>query len=168
MKRIRCAAPILLLAALAPASARSDAMVRTQAMSATTIAEFFVEDDRVRAELEIGLADLEAFRNLLPDELYEKLGHPRRPWAERVPEFFREDLVLAVEEGAPLPGRVVAIAARPRVRRDEISGEPLPQGEGDVELVVFAELEYALPAKPATLTFSAPSGPKTASVGFVV
>ena len=56
----------------------ADAIVRTQAMFASTIAEYYVEEDRIRLELEIGAADLEAFRNLLPDEIYQKLGHPSR------------------------------------------------------------------------------------------
>ncbi len=69
----------LCAALLSPLAARGDALVRTQAMFATTLAEIFVEDERVYVELEIGAADLDVFRNLLPDELYEKL--PAEPGA---------------------------------------------------------------------------------------
>ncbi len=47
-------------------------------MKASTIAEIYVEQGRIRFELEIGTAELDAFRNLLPDSIYETLGHPLR------------------------------------------------------------------------------------------
>ena len=61
---MRWAALVALL--LSTSSAIADAIVRTQAMSASTIAEIYVEDEFIRLELEIGLNDLEAFRTLLP------------------------------------------------------------------------------------------------------
>ncbi len=105
---------------------RGDAIIRTQAMLASTIAEFYIEDGRVLLELEIGSEDLQAFRNLFPDEIYERLGHPPRAVTERLLEFFEEDLVIAVEDGGPLRGRILEMGPRPRVKRDEITGEPLP------------------------------------------
>jgi hypothetical protein len=149
-----------------PTLAVGDAVIRSQAMLASTIAEFFVEKDRIRVELEIGLEDLPAFRNLVPDEIYQKLGNPPRPLAERLPQFFREDLAIVGDGGEPLPGRILGIEPRRRVRRDELSGEPLPAAEGDEELVVFARLEYPLTSQPETLTLHAPG--RGASVGFVV
>jgi hypothetical protein len=47
----------------------SDAIVRSQAMSATTIAQYSVEKSGVRLELEIGLSGLDDFKNLLPDDI---------------------------------------------------------------------------------------------------
>ena len=35
---------------------------------------------RIRVELEIGDADLDGFRNLLPDQIYERVRHEPRPW----------------------------------------------------------------------------------------
>ena len=64
-------------------SASGDAIMRTQAMSATTIAEYFIERDHIRLELEIGLDDLEGFGNLVPDPIYERLGHEQRPHGTR-------------------------------------------------------------------------------------
>ncbi|MEE9148340.1 MAG: hypothetical protein V3U27_13175 [Candidatus Tectomicrobia bacterium] len=57
-----------------PGICLADAIVRSQAMKASTIAEFFIEEDHVRVELEVGLNDLPAFQNILPDTLYEKMG----------------------------------------------------------------------------------------------
>jgi len=58
---------------LLPSLVRSDALVITMAMNATSIAEFFIEEDGVTVDLEIGVADLMGFRDLLPDEIYEVL-----------------------------------------------------------------------------------------------
>jgi hypothetical protein len=154
---------------IAPARTLADAIVRTQAMLAGTIAEYFVEEDRVRVALEIGVADLEAFANLLPDELYEKLYQPLRPYAERLADFFERDFAIAADAGARLPGRLVGLEGRTRLRRDPISGEPLPNPAGEEpEPVLFAQLEYALEQRPASLTLFGPRGPSQASVGFVV
>ena len=157
-----------LIALLVPLRAGADAVIRSQAMFASTIAEYFIEAGRIRVELEVGLGDLPAFANLLPDEIYEKLGNPPRPLAERLPEFFRRDLAIVDERGLPLPGRVLDMQPRPRVRRDEITGEPLPTGENEEEIVVFARLEYPLAERPGTLSFLGPGGAPGASVGFVV
>jgi hypothetical protein len=152
---------------LAPARARPDALVWTQAMFAATIAEYFIEEGRVLVELEIGLDDLEAFRNLLPDEIHDKLGQASAPLSERLEHFFAQDLAIVADDGPPLAGRLLEIGPRDRVKRDGITGEALPVPEGEEEVVVFARLEYRLPGKPATLTLLGPRGPKPASVGFV-
>jgi len=165
---LKHAALIALCALLIPTPAAGDAIIRTQAMLATTIAEFFVEEDRVYVELGIGLADLQAFRNLLPDDIYEKLGNPPLSLRERLPNFFLNDLAIASADGAPLPGRLLRIAPRQRVRRDEVTGEPLPQDEENDETVVFARLEYALAKKPSTLTVFSAWGQERPSIGFVV
>ncbi len=142
-------------------------MVRSQAMLATTIAEYFVEDGRISVDLEIGLADLEAFQNLLPDEIYEELVGEPIPLAERLPRFFAQDLAISADDADPLPGRLLEMAPRSRVRRDEISGEPLPAAQADPdELTVFARLEYSTAGRPASLSFRGMR--RTASVGFVV
>jgi hypothetical protein len=156
---------LLSCTSLVPGAAHADAIVRTQAMLATSILELFIEPGRVRAELEIGLADLDAFRLLLPDELYAKTGADPEPHAERLERFFREVLPVLDAAGEPLPGRLLRLEPRPRVRRDEITGEPLSAQEDPEEMVVFARLEYALAGCPAELTLSGPPG---AGVGFVV
>lgn len=158
---------LILLLALSCLPARGDAIVRTQAMKASTIAQYFVEDDGAFLELEIGAADLDAFQNLVPDGVYDKLGHPPRPLQERLAQFFAEDLILVAGEGEPLPGRVREIALRERVRRDEISGEPLPPSEEGAENVLFVRIEYSIPGRPATLTLGGGVTGQT-GIGFVV
>ena len=156
-----------------PDGLRSDPLVIVRAMTATTVAEIYVEPSSVIVELEIGLADLDAFRNLMPDGIYERLGHEPQALRERLGRFFREDLTIATVDGRPLPGRVLEMTARPRLQRDEITGEPLPVQDEEAEPTVFAKLAYDLPvgAGPDALVFTPPSFETlgaAANVGFVV
>lgn len=158
-----------LLSLISPApGARADAIVVTRAMTASTIAEIFVEADGVRVELEIGANDLPAFLDLLPEEVLAELGATSEPAPVRWERFFREGLPIVADDGPPLGGRVVSLEVRPRVRRDEITGEPLPAG-GDEERTVFAVLEYPFAGRPRTLSFGRPTAGSAspASVGFV-
>ncbi|MHC4127410.1 MAG: hypothetical protein ACYTE6_03565 [Planctomycetota bacterium] len=164
---------LLLLLAVAPAlRGLGDAIFLTRAMTATTIAEVFIEEGSVRVELEIGLPDLGAFLNIMPDELYGQLAKGQEPLADRLQRFFREDFVVRADGGEPIVGELQRVVPRGRVRRDEITGEPIPVIEADQEYVVFAELAYALEGKPEVLSFKPPTQGDTpfmrASVGFVV
>ena len=58
---------------------RADAIVQSNAMFSTTIAEIFIDEQTIIVDLEVGLNDLPAFTNLLPDELYERLGNEPLP-----------------------------------------------------------------------------------------
>ena len=65
--------------------------------------------------------------------------------------FFEEDWVLSADN-VPLNGRVLTMRPSRRVKRDEISGEPLPVAPDSGEPVIVAELSWELPGRPATLT----------------
>jgi hypothetical protein len=157
----------LLVGILFSCHAGADALVTNQSMFASTIAEFYVQQDEIRVELEIGLQDLPAFRNLMPDEIYEEMGNAPRPYAERVAEFFARDLVIATSEGA-LPGRLQEIGPRPRERRDAISGEILPVAAEDEETVIAVVLSYQLEGNPAQLVMRPPRHSPMPNIGFVV
>lgn len=141
-------------------------------MTASTIAEIFIEDDSIRVKLEIGVGDLDGFRNIMPDELYERLGHDPTPLAERIPRFFAADWVIRVDGGEPLVGQIVRMESGRRIKRDEITGEPLLVQPEDAEAVVRCEFVYSLDAPPATLSFRPPidtdTGVVAANIGFVV
>ena len=169
MTRINKGAGIILLAALFIARPLgADAIMRTQAMFATTIAEFFIEKNRVVVELEIGLTDLPAFRNLLPDEIYVRMGYAPAPLAERLRTFITDNLVILNADGNALAARVLSIGPGERVRRDNISGEALPAGDDEPETVIAARLEYLFDGQPESLTFAGRWDDATASIGFVV
>lgn len=120
--RQRRSAVILLVAAacwFVPASiASADAIVVTKAMTASTVVEIFVEESEIRVEMEIGVADLMAFENLLPDQMREQMGLEAAPLNIRLQRFFDEDFVIRADGGNPLPGGG---------RRDQA---PPPRGPG--------------------------------------
>ena len=172
--RRRLRLPIVLASAiivLLPArSALADAIVVTKAMTASTVVEIFIEDSDIRVEMEIGVADLLAFQNLLPDEMRAQMRLDAVPLGERLARFFSEDFVIRATGGPPLPGRVTDIRPRRRVPRDELTGEPLPAAEGEGEPVIFVVLEYGFSGRPATLTFQPPTAGgayPTANIGFI-
>lgn len=172
MKFFRALSLFLLVCLVIPTRLGSDAIVVTQAMKATTIAEIFIEEDVIRVALEIGVPDLEGFRDLLPDFYYEKLGHDPEPLAKRLPRFFREDLIFKIGDGTRLQGRVTNMEGRRRSLRDEVTGEPLPFADDDEgEPVVYAELVYAMPERPKVLRMCPPrdeNGNANANIGFIV
>jgi hypothetical protein len=146
---------------------KADAIVVSRAMFANTIAEYMVEDDQVRVELEIGAGDVNAFRNLMPDALYERMGHAPKPLAERVSEFFRQDLLI-LADGNRLDGSMLEIGPEIRVRRDAVTGDPLPADEDESEVVIAATLVYPFEERPDTLTLSVPNRTGPVSIGFVL
>jgi len=170
---IRAAVPPSLMLALIAAfvfsvlvsEARADAIVRTQAMLATNIAEIYVDERGVRVELEIGLNDLESFENLLPDPLFEKLSNEPKPLIERLALFFKQDLVIIADGGEPIPGYVLEMGPQERTRRDDVTGEPLSNSIDAPETVISAKLLYPFETRPASLIFV---NGRSRSIGFVV
>ena len=158
----------LTLLVLLPVGLFADVMVISRAMKATTIAEVFIENDKVRVEVEIGVGDIPAFRNILPDSIYEKMGNAPSPLVRRLELFFREDFVIEAD-GKPLRGGVRTMEPRKRLQRDEITGEPLlSPGEG--EDILFAEFVFPMDGKPKTLSFKPPmneQGYVDAPIGFM-
>ncbi|MEE8153886.1 MAG: hypothetical protein V3T53_02880 [Phycisphaerales bacterium] len=139
-------------------------------MSSTTILEVFIDESVVRVEIEVGMTDLPAFINLLPDGVYERLNLPPVSREERLYRFFMQDLILTAD-GTPLIGRLKNVEPRDRIVRDEISGEPLAVPDEDIEQVVFFVLEYPFKGEPESLAFKVPDQQAPgaqASIGFVL
>ena len=130
---------VLAVVLAVPRLLRPDALVVTRAMLATTIAEIWVERDSVVVEFEIGPGDIEAFRNLLPDELFARLGYAPEPWIDRLLTFAREDFVVRADDGPPSPGRLRALEVRERIQRDQVTGQALPNQPDEAETVVLVE-----------------------------
>jgi len=161
---------ITALAIFSSGIAGADAIVVTKAMTASTVVEISIGESEIVVEMEIGSPDLLAFHNLLPDEMRSRMGLDAAPPGERLARFFREDFVIRADGGPPLPGRLTEIELRRRVRRDELTGEPLPAAEGEGEPVVFVVLSYAFKGRPDTLTFHPPTAGgefPTATIGFI-
>ncbi len=139
-------------------------------MLASTIAEIWIEPDSVVVEFEIGPGDIAAFRNLLPDELFTKLGYEPEPWIDRLIRFVDEDFIVRADGGRSSPGRLRSLEVRQRIGRDQVTGQALPNQPEDAETVVFARLAYPIDGRPPTLTIG-PGDPEPgatpASIGFV-
>ncbi len=151
-------------------TAHADAIVVTKAMTATTVVEVFVEESLMRIEMEIGVADLLAFQNLLPDEIRAGMGLESHPYDQRLRSFTENDFVIRADDGPPLPGRVTHMEARRRVPRDELTGEPLPAGEDEGVPVIFVVLEYPFSGQPKILTLQPPTAGgdfPAATIGFI-
>ena len=134
---------------------QGDAIVVTQAMKASTIAEVFVEQGQVRVEIEVGVVDVEAFRNVLPDELYEKVTGKTNAIEERLKEFLERDWLLWAD-GDRLTGSVERIELKKRVTRDEITGEPAASQPEDAEIVIRVELSYSLEDESQSISIRPP------------
>ncbi len=157
---------LFVLAAL-PFVAVADAIVVSQAMFASTIAEYYVEEEQVMIELEIGMNDLGPFRNLLPDSVFQKLGYEAQPLNERLELFFKRDFAL-LANGIPLEGFITEIGPETRIKRDAITGEAMPDDDTEPEIVIAATLVYPFKDKPDSLTLSAPTVTGPAGIGFVL
>jgi len=160
-------AVIYLAMLLCAGEAMADAIMRSQAMFADTIAEYFVEDDLVRLELEIGSNDVAAFRNLLPDALYQRLGYDDTPLKERLIEFVTNDMPVLVGD-TTIVGRVTSIGPATRPLRDQITGEELPTPEDEATVVIRATIVYPFDERPESLTLIAPRKTGMANIGFVL
>ena len=108
----------------------ADALIVNKAMQASSIAEFYIDKQGVRVELEIGINSLEGFKSLLPDQIYQNMGFGESPLADRLYHFFTEELAIIDKDGVKLRGRLVAIVPSTKVLRDPINGTPLHPGYG--------------------------------------
>lgn len=159
---------IFFLVAVQTASqAKADAVIRTYAMKASTIAQFYIEDTRIQLSLEIGLDELAAFHNLLPEKIRERLKISPEDYATRIDRFFMDDLAI-LADGKPLRGKLTKIVPSKRVARDPISGSPLETKNEAAQTVIQADLEYELPEKFGELLFSGSRMSPMPNIGFVV
>lgn len=148
--------------------AHADAVVVTRAMQASTIVEIFIDEEQVLVEIEIGSADVAAFANVLPDELFEKVTGRARPLDERLATFFESDWVIK-DDGRPLIGKLERITPAKRVVRDDVTGEVLANQPADAETVIRLNLSYELQDRPHSLTIHPPrtGDDVVANIGFV-
>ena len=155
-----------LLTLLLAHQTQADALTVNQAMRATTIAEYFIDETGVNVELEISAKSLPAFKALLPDTAYQKMGFGDTPDSDRLSVFFKEQLSLTDNDKHTLQGKVVAIGLSTRVLRDLVNGTPLPIQTGAPE-IIRATLHYDFndPLSPPTeLSFV---HPRSQDIGFI-
>ena len=100
---------------LQPTFVQADAITMNRAASATTIAEVFVGNDQVSVEIEIGPSDIEAFKNLMNDELLQRFEFSTPLTSDqRLTRFFNQEWVISAD-GKRLPGSLVSQIGRAHV-----------------------------------------------------
>ena len=90
-------------------------------MTATSIAEIFVTEESIRVELEIGGPDLMGFKNLMPDQVYEKTRFRTQTAQGEISAVLSRGLSSFERDGGdPLPAYVVSMepTAEGASRRD--------------------------------------------------
>jgi hypothetical protein len=142
----------------------ADALMVNQSAKASTIIEFYIDEQGVRAELEIGLDSVEGFKNILPDAIYQQLGYGQEALAQRQQHFFKQQLALLGPGNTPLNGEVLSIGPSRKVLRDIISGVALPI-QDEAPDIIRASLLYRFEPGPVPdqLVFLTP----TRSIGFI-
>ena len=107
--------PVVVPLALAtPATA--DWINLTGAETAPNIAEIYVLDDHVKVVLEVYIADLETFSDLVPDSWMREGGAERPPLDARLRRFSTEVLRFVTDKGETL--RATSALVEPRLRKD--------------------------------------------------
>jgi len=161
---------------LASVETRADWINLSGAETAANIAEIYVLDDRVKLVLEVYVADLETFADLVPDELLRS-AEGRPSLQERMRAFADNTVQMVIETGAKLPARLDLVEPRERVdRKSPFAGminpftrQRVPEAPAD-KRVLYAEISYPFEHKPETLTIVPPldeEGRPTVSIGFI-
>ena len=149
---------LYLILSLLASPAQAHLTKYTGAEHSSTVAEIWIDDQRVTLRLEIGDLDRTAFAALLNDEASEQdEAHP--------------GLILTGDDGAPLAGKVTIRERRPRTDRSTASQSPPARIPGSAE-VTYGEVVYDLATRPETLTLTPPrrigSEEAAAEIGFIV
>lgn len=157
--------------------AHADWMNLTGAETAANIAEIIVLDDKVTVRLEIYVGNLEAFADLIPDQLWKDGGEGRPPEHERLVHFSENVLSIRTPDGLPLSAELKLAEPRLRIdRKSPYAGMINPQTRRRVpeapadKRVLFAEIDYRFSGRPSTLTISPPAdetGSPIVTIGFI-
>jgi len=167
---------LLVFSILVP-SALADWINLTGAQSAPNIAEIYVEDDHIRLVLEIYVADLDKFVDLLPEDFLKASGSEPPPIQERMRRFSEERFQFLTEDKKRLQAELKLVEPRMRKERpnpfagmmNPYTRQPVP-GPPEDKRVLYAELIYPFNSKPDALAIIPPltkGGIPDASIGFI-
>jgi hypothetical protein len=103
----------------------------------------------------------------LPDAIFEKTGYSPESLDKRLELFFNRDFAIYLD-GTPLKGHITSMGLEMRVKRDPVTGEPMPEDSDEPEVVIAVTMMYPFENKPEALTLGAPVVTGRAGIGFVV
>jgi len=168
-----CVVTVLII----PSAASADWINLSGAENTRNIAEIYVETDRVRIQLEVFVADLMIFEELIPEGFFSE-PLPGRPSLAKRQQIFAERVIQVVtDQGEKLPVNFALVEPRIRVKRPSpfagmispYTRRPIPGPPAD-KRVFYAELIYPFKGKPKSLTFIPPqsdNGLPKSSIGFI-
>ncbi len=149
----------------------------TGAETSRNIAEIYVLDDHVKLVLEIYVADLETFEDLVPDDWLKEVDPSRPSVTDRMRAFSSSTFQFVTEGGEQLQAQLQLV--EPRTRKDRQSPfagminpftrQRVPEAPQD-KRVLYAELKYPFTERPRALTIIPPldeKGRATVTIGFI-
>ncbi len=156
---------------------RADWINLTGAETSRNIAEIYVLDDHVKLVLEIYVADLETFEDLVPDDWLKNVDPDRPALAERMRRLSSSTFQFVTQGGAQLQAQLQLV--EPRIRKDRqspfagminpVTRQRVPEAPQD-KRVLYAELLYPFTERPNELTIIPPvdeEGRAKVTVGFI-
>ena len=164
---------------------RADWMNLSGAETAKNIVEIYVLDDHVKVNLEVYVADLEKFEELIPDAWFDQSSSDsstaslkERPSLEqRMHSFATKRLQFVTDKGVKLPAKLELLEARQRVDRvsayagmiNPTTRQRVRQAPAD-KRVLYAEILYPFAGTPESLQIIPPlneRGMVTANIGLL-
>ena len=166
---------LLVFGIAAPASA--DWINLTGAETSPNIAEIYVLDDHVKLVLEVYIADLDKFEDLVPDEWLKDVAAERPDADARIKRFAEQHFQFVTESGERLPAQMQLVEPRERKDRQSpfagminpMTRQRVPEAPQD-KRVLYAEIIYPYASKPKELTIIPPldeDGRAQVSIGFI-
>jgi hypothetical protein len=168
---------LLFVSLCLPSISCADWINLSGAENSRNIAEIFIEEDRVRIQLEVFVDDLMVYEELVPEGFFSQ-PLPGRPGLEERQKIFAEKVLQVVADGDQrLPVNFDLVEPRLRIERPSpfagmispYTRRPIP-GPPEDKRVLYAELSYSFEEQPKTLKFIPPldeNGFPQASIGFM-
>jgi hypothetical protein len=124
------------------------------AENSRNIAEIFIDEDRVRIQLEVYVEDLMLFEELVPDDFFTQ-PIPGRPALEARQKVFAGQVLQVIADGRNLPVTFDLVEPRLRIERPSpfvgsispYTRRPIP-GPPQDKRVLYAELSYPFKGQP--------------------
>ena len=160
-----------------PFSAKADWINLSGAETSANIAEIYVLDDHVKLVLEVYVADLEKFEELIPDLWLKEPKSVRPSLEQRMKTFAKQRFQFVTDKGLHLPAQLELVEPRTRVDRkspfagmiNPMTRQRVPDAPKD-KRVLYAEISYPFKEKPKQLTIIPPldeKGLPQVTIGFI-
>jgi len=119
----------------------ADAIVINKSMQSPTIAQYYIDDEGVRLDLELSMDNVKKFADIYPNDLRKILGLNALPIEKRSKNFLSKKLAI-VADGKTLEGFVTSMRSGKKIQRDPITGDPLPVQSDDAPSVIYISINY--------------------------